>query len=224
MDQLIGVLGVVCAVGFGVAAILAVRRVPARSSGRMRLPMVALALAMSMYCMTGVSDTLQYAGVTDRLDPYEDYAEILFVPLLLLAAFGDMTQERDAERARSARLLENQNELLVSVLETSPVGIMIVAPGGQVVFANEPARQLLRISEDPSTGRLVAAPSAMRTVQGTTTSLAEIVTRPPALGTRYVYEWRDGHKLQALLSVTPMSDRTAALGGAVVAVEAVADL
>ncbi|MDP2234775.1 MAG: hypothetical protein Q8K89_14140, partial [Actinomycetota bacterium] len=56
-----------------------------------KLAMVAI---MALYVFVGVSNMLEHAGITTALDLYEDYAEVLFVPLIMYAAVSSSNAGR----------------------------------------------------------------------------------------------------------------------------------
>jgi PAS domain-containing protein len=181
----------------------------------------ALAAAMALYTFVGFSNVLQYAGITEALDLFEDYAELLFAPLLILAAAATEAQIRLDERSHSASLLQQQSDLLMNIVDTTPVGIMIVAPGGHITFANDPARRMLGITESADTGMLTHQAWTLTDPGGRDAPLQDLVGHTPISGARRVLTWPDGRRQQFMFSVTPMGDATSALGGAVIAVESV---
>lgn len=223
MSAAIAIASLVTVAAFTAAAlvglVLLVKRPPTHSP----MPYIAFAMAMTLYALVAASNFLQYSGITEYFDLYEDSAELLFAPLLVLAAYGVEAQSTIDERSRSAALVQQQVDLLMAVIDTSPVGIMIVAQGGHVTFANEPARNLLHLEEDQSTGLIRHAEWKMADVTGAPTSLGDLVGSEPTHGARRLVTWPDGRSKQFLFNATPMNDSNAALGGAVVAVESTRD-
>lgn len=220
MDALIPLVDVLAAIAFAVAAAAAIRRGQGQSA-EARIASFAFAAAMAIYVFVSISNALEHGGVTAMFTPWEDYVEVLFAPMLIFAATSRQAARHVEEQTRSARLLSAQNELLLEVLETSPVGIMIVAPGGVVTFANEPARNLLGIAEDSDTGRLVVAPWRMADARGRDMTLADLVRDQPVAGERVVMRWPSGQRTQAMVRARPMADSDGSLGGAVVTIETV---
>ncbi|KAF0209440.1 MAG: PAS domain-containing sensor histidine kinase [Actinomycetota bacterium] len=113
-----------------------------------------LALAIAVYVFAGVSNILEHAGITAALDPYEDYGEIFFVPFVAYALFTMNTALRENEIRRSSELVRAEHELLNTIVETNPSGIMLVAASGEIAFANDRAKALLGISSDEAAGTL----------------------------------------------------------------------
>ncbi len=221
MNRLVDVAAAISVLAFGATTVIALSKLPSRESGRSRTPLIALAAAMALYTFVGFSNVVQYAGITDALDLFEDYAELLFAPLLILAAAATEAQIRLDERSHSANMLQQQNDLLMDIVDTSPVGIMIVAPGGHITFANDPARHMLGIAESPDTGMLTHPAWTLVDAEGGAAPLENLAGDQRISGARRIMTWPDGRRQQFMFSVTPMSDASSSLGGAVVAVEAV---
>jgi PAS domain-containing protein len=220
-DVLNIISSLVALVGFAAAAAMSV--VLAVRLGKKRSPIVyvSAALAFALLALVSLSNLLEYAGVTTALDTVEDNAELLFFPLLILCAFGIEAQALIDERARAARVLQQQNDMLMSIVDTTPVGIMIVTPNGQIIFANEPARNMLGVYEELPTGVLRHAKWSMTDVDGRPAALNEMVGIERITNARRVLRFPDGTKQQFIFSATPMNDATESLGGAVVALEAI---
>jgi PAS domain S-box-containing protein len=134
---------VLCTISFGVA-LLFVLLLPVDPARPYVRPIKAfLVVAMSLYVFVGVSNILEWGGVTAALDVYEDYAEVLFIPLMAYLVFSLATAQQFEALQRSQNLARREQELLTSVVEASPAGIMVVTPDGQVTFANDIARDAL---------------------------------------------------------------------------------
>jgi PAS domain-containing protein len=221
MNVPILIAGIITAVSFGAAAWIAFSRRPVARTKHSWMPMLGLSAAMGLYAFVGLSNVLEYSGVTSALDLIEDYAELLFVPLLILASYATEAQMRLDERAHAGNLLQQQNDLLLNIVDTTPVGIMIVAPGGHITFANDPARNMLSIAMDHDTGMLAHPDWHLSSPEGGEVPLDSLVSGQAVSGARRILTWPDGRRQQFMFSVTPMNDATKTLGGAVVAFEAV---
>lgn len=217
-EQAIAVAGAVTAVSFLVAAGLALAYIP-RKWGGSNAPMLILAAAMGLEAFIGLSNFLQYSGITSSLDLLEDYAEILFAPLIVFTLVATETQLRLREQARAARVLQQEHDMLLNIVDTTPAGILIVAPGGHITFANDAAREMLGITEDADTGQLLPGMQAIVDEAGRESSLDELLAAEGAGPINRTLVFADGVRTDLRFTVTTMSDRTNALGGAVVGVE-----
>jgi len=153
-EWLIVVFDVISSVAF-LAAFVAVLLVPFDEfRSHAKVVRLFLALAIAVYAFVGVANILEHAGISVALDPYEDYAEVLFVPLVAYALIATSTAQRENELRRASELVLAEHSLLTGIVETSPGGIMLVASSGEVAFANDRAKDLLGIRSDPATGAL----------------------------------------------------------------------
>lgn len=173
-SQAIALSDILCTIAFG-AALLFVALVPIRAERPyMRPAKVFMIVAMSLYVFVGISNVLEWGGVTKALDVYEDYAEVLFVPLVAVIVFALSTGERFETTARAEQLVRGEQELLAQVVDASPTGIMVVSADGTVALANDLARDVLGL-RPPGGGGDYAAPDDVRlgTEPGGVTGLKE---------------------------------------------------
>ena len=139
----IAIADLLCTIGFG-TALLFVALVPLGPSRPYMRPIkVFMIVAMSLYLFVGVSNMLEWGGVTAVLDVYEDYAEVLFIPLMAYLVFSISMAQQLENTARTEELIRSEQELLTSIVEASPAGIMVVSDDGGVTFANDLARDTL---------------------------------------------------------------------------------
>jgi len=214
----IAVASVVTFISFSIAAILAFVYLP-RRWGSSAAPLLILAAAMLCEAFIGLSNALQYSGITGALDLFEDFAEILFAPLIVFSLFAAEVQLRLREQAQASRVLQGEHDMLLNIVDTTPSGILIVAPGGHVTYANDAARDLLAISEDADTGDLHTEAWTMTDEAGRPCSLDDLLRAPGAVGLRRGVAFPDGRRSDFLFSVTTMGDQNQAVGGAVIGVQ-----
>ena len=121
----------------------------------------------------------------------------------------------------AARLMRQQNDLLLNIVDTVPGGILVVGPTGAVTFANEGAERLLGMTSD-SGGSVRITPSwtLFDPVTAQEMTLAQIASGG-ALARRPLHaKWPDGTQTELVFSSTPMSAHGGELGGSIVAFEA----
>jgi len=177
--------------------------------------------AMSLYAFVGVSNVLEHAGITAFFDLYEDFAEILFVPALAYVASTMYQNQQIDSQQKAARVMRQQNDLLLNIVDTVPGGILVVGPTGAVTFANEGAERLLGMTSD-SGGSVSITPSwtLLDPSTGGETTLAQIASGGMLSRTPLVARWPDGTQTELVFSSTPMSAHGGELGGSIVAFEA----
>jgi PAS domain-containing protein len=88
------------------------------------------------------------AAILTSLQPVVDAVEVLWVPFILFGVYSlyALQQLNDALAAQHA--MTQASEMLESVVETTPAGIMVLNDVGHVTFANTEARRLLDIDDD----------------------------------------------------------------------------
>ena len=176
--------------------------------------------AMSLYAFVGVSNILEHAGITAFFDLYEDFAEILFVPALAYVASTMYQNQQIDSQQKAARVMRQQNDLLLNIVDTVPGGILVVGPTGAVTFANEGAERLLGMTSD-SGGSVSITPSwtLLDPSTGEETTLAQIASGGMLSRAPLVARWPDGTQSELVFSSTPMSAHGGELGGSIVAFE-----
>ena len=104
-EWLIVAFDIVSCIAFS-AAFVAILMVPLGEYGsHARVVRTFFALAIAVYVLVGVSNILEHAGITAALDAYEDYAEVLFVPLVAYALFASSTAMRENDLRRASELV-----------------------------------------------------------------------------------------------------------------------
>lgn len=141
--SVIAIADVLVTLGFG-AALLFIAMIPVGPARPYMRPIkVFMVVAMSLYLFVGFSNVLEWGGLTGALDVYEDYAEVLFIPLMAYLVFSISVAQQLESTARTEELVRGEQELLTSIVEASPAGIMVVTADGGVTFANDRARDML---------------------------------------------------------------------------------
>lgn len=121
----------------------------------------SLAVAIALLVFVSLSNVLEHAGITTALDAYEDYAEVLFVPLAAYILFSRSTTEQLAAAEAAEEQTRREHALLMSVVDTAPASIMVADAEGNVWFANDEAR---RYVEQPSDGVSLVLVPGLRSV------------------------------------------------------------
>ena len=93
----------VALLAFGVATVFALRT-PIQAPAVGRLVKYSTLAVAAVYALVSVSNLLEHAGVTAFFDVYEDFAEVLYVPLVASAIYSRLGAERlvAARRAEDA--------------------------------------------------------------------------------------------------------------------------
>ncbi|MHB1136789.1 MAG: hypothetical protein ACYC1X_08375, partial [Coriobacteriia bacterium] len=102
-----------------------------------------LAAAIGLLVFVSLSNVLEHAGITTALDAYEDYAEVLFVPLVAYILFNRSTVEQLAAAKSAREAIRREHALLMNVVDTAPAGVMVADQDGGIWFANGEARNFV---------------------------------------------------------------------------------
>jgi len=130
------------AFGFGVIVALWIRK------GGLSLRVRAfLAVAMGIQVFVGVSNMLEHTGVTATLDPYEDYAEVLFLPFILFAVLSLQTQLEQDSRTRAEQALRDSEARYRTLVENIDLGIALIDTDFNVLMTN--AKQAEMFGKEP---------------------------------------------------------------------------
>lgn len=132
----------VALLAFGLAAYF-VLRTPNDSPAVGRQVKYTLLAVTSVYVIVSASNLLEHAGVTSFFDVYEDYAEVLWVPLVVWAIYTRIGAEQLVAARRAEDAIRREHELLTRIVETTPTGILVADTNGAVSFANDVAERIL---------------------------------------------------------------------------------
>ncbi|TDB37958.1 MAG: PAS domain-containing sensor histidine kinase [Actinobacteria bacterium] len=207
--SIIVALDVISLISFSAALLLILRARFEEFEPYARVIRVFLVLAISVYAFVAFSNILEHAGITAQLDEYEDYVEILFVPLIAYALYSMQTARRFKETQRAEQLLRAEHGLLTAIVDTSPTGIMLVTSSGSIAFANDTARDTLSLQTIAETGSL-AMPPDLTCISSESTSARPLALDELALGQSFrgsvcIVE-AAGRKMALSVSASPLGD------------------
>ncbi len=180
-------------VGYGVALILLLAT-PSRSRGVGAGLKYPLAAAIGLLVFVSLSNVLEHAGITAALDAYEDYLEVLFVPLVAYILFSRSTVEQLAAAQQAREATRREHELLLNVVDTAPAGVMVADRDGGVWFANGEARLFVHTMDDRA---------SMTVMPGLRSAVVTAVSTAPVHMERMAVEI-EGQERWFSLSATPL--------------------
>ncbi|PKQ30459.1 MAG: hypothetical protein CVT60_00340 [Actinobacteria bacterium HGW-Actinobacteria-10] len=163
-----------------------------------------LTAAVGLMVVVSTSNTLEHLNITAALDPYEDYAQLLFLPLLAYGLYGYLVTSQVAQIESARRAIQSEHHMLTEIVENAPIGIAIVDVGGRIGYANPVVRRLLELEDEPaivgftSPGKVWRAGAIQEPVGILTVDPGETFDRE-----RYVFRTPDG-EMPLLLSATPL--------------------
>ena len=95
-----------------------------------------LGLSVAVYVFVGVSNLLEHTGSTNLLDPYEDYAEILFLPFILFFVLSLQSQREQQGRAQVETALRRSEARYRTLVENIELGISLISADYEILMTN----------------------------------------------------------------------------------------
>lgn len=196
---------------------------PPRDEGISKQLKVPVLTMLALYLFVSASNVVEHAGISAALDAYEDYAEILFVPLVAYILYSRSAAEQLARATLAERAIRSEHELLMRVVETTPAGILVADSAGTVTFANDEARRMLDL-RSTETGMLACVGCADDGVvrPGERLDLTAVVAAAPVTGLLQTVEGPLG-TLYVMVGATPLAEHAPRGPHAVLVIEDVTE-
>ncbi len=129
-------------------------------------------------------------------------------------------------RQETKKGLTREQQLLLRITKTSPVGITVVNRKGQITFANPRAEKVLGLTRKEITRRTYNAPAWSitdydgRPFPDEQLSFRKIMaTGKPVDNIRHAVQWPDGRRVLLLVNASPLFDSSGQLDGMVATIE-----
>ncbi len=100
-----------------------------------------------------LSNALQWSGLNQTLDPIEDYTQLLIPLLWGLVVYDQLRRKEEQNLKETAEKLRLERDLVQSITQTSPAGIMLLKPDGEITYANQRAEQVLGLTARDMLGK-----------------------------------------------------------------------
>lgn len=140
-----------------------------------------------------------------------------------LLQLNQQFQQELAERQRLEEVLQRELDLLARIMETSPVGILMVEPSGEIVVASKQAEQMLGLIKTEQSYQMPPWQASDETGQiiYEQKHLCKQVfeSRQSIRDVRELIEFPDGHQLLVSINASPVIDETTRVEGVVFTVE-----
>ena len=188
---------------------------PARSRGVGASLKYLLLVAFGLLLFVSISNVLEHAGITAMLDAYEDYAEVLFVPLAAYILYSRSTAEQLVAAEEAERGTRREHTLLMSVVDTTPAGIAVADASGAVLFANDEAERIIALLPEGASASVAPEGSAPL-------DLAAVAAAAPLKAVFYPID-HDGARVWISVSATPLPADDVGPARAVVVLEDVTE-
>ncbi|HSH68538.1 MAG TPA: PAS domain S-box protein, partial [Deferrisomatales bacterium] len=198
-------------------ALLLVPRIPDRVLDRQSR--LFLSICLGIYVFNGFSNILQHGGITDFLDRFEDYLEILFAPSLLFFLFSALAGRERRQRLHTEQSLRHSEARFRELAELLPEIVFETDLGGRLIFVNRRGLELTGYSAEDLVdefwvGALLAPEDRARARRNAAVVFAGGETR----GVEYTIRRKDGSGFPALAFTAPIlrDERPTGMRGIVV--------
>lgn len=131
--ETVAYLDFLSAFAFAVAFFLVLTSPSWRLQAPARLSLLA---CMAIYVFVGISNILEHTNLTPALDPFEDYAEILFVPFFLMFLYSVVVGREALRRQAALRELSESEARYRTLVENIDLGITLIDSSHRIVMAN----------------------------------------------------------------------------------------
>ena len=157
---------------------------------------------------------------------YGDLERIVRARTSELSEANERLAREAVERTQAADALRREHDLVTRIMETSPGGIVMANPSGEITFANARAEQVLGLDKDEITQRTYNATEWQITDYGGNPipddqlPFRQVMdSGMPVYDARHAVEWPDGRRVLLSISGAPLIGAAGATAGGVFAVE-----
>ena len=214
-------LDILSVVAFAAAVVIGL--IPASNRGPVTSSTKGFMLAAAgLYVLVGILNALEHLGISTAFTPFEDFAELLFIPLLTYVGISMRSaQQLEEVRAAEQRAREGQ-DLVGSIVETTPTGILVIDGEARIVTANSLARKMLGLHRNNSNEDWVLPPSEVnadfvRRPFVRYFGLGQLVGGPSLQADQQLFFAPDGRTCVIEVSTSPLLDESGEPKGSVVA-------
>jgi PAS domain-containing protein len=198
--------------------------VPVRPGGAMSIGAKGFFVASVACYMTGTTTSIvaDLLPVPDQLTTVVDAIEVLWVPFILMGVYSLYARQQLNDAVAAEQTVIQTSEMMESIVETTPAGIVVLDPTGWITFANGAARRLLDIEQDTELHVLRASGWTIRCGDGHAVTeprsdFLDIVGTEPVEGLPVTVEWPNGWRRRLAVNAEPTRNADGAVTGAIMA-------
>jgi len=207
-----------------IAAMIAVLFVPVRPHGTFSwAAKTFFAAAIASYLFSTVASILSHWQVFPQsLQPVVASVEALWMPFVLFGVYAVYSHQQLTDAVATQRAIKRASEMLESVVETTPSGILVLNDIGQITFANREARRLLDMEDEVSDVMegpdwSVCLGEERDGSKDHRCDFRELLQPEPLLDALMVVRWPNGWTRRLVVNTAPYADAAGNITGAVAA-------
>jgi PAS domain-containing protein len=180
---------------------------------------------VSIACyMTGMTASIltHFMTIPAAVQTIVDDVEVLWIPFILFGVYSMYARQQLNDAYAAQQSVEQTSEMMESIVETTPAGIVVLDATGWITFANSAARRLLDLEEDPdlcsvrTPGWLVRCGETPAATEPRS-DFRDLVTALPVEGLPITVEWPNGWKRRLSVNSEPVRSGDGQVTGAIVA-------
>jgi len=179
--------------------------------------------AFAVYVVVLGIDLLAYFTVNRQVEMLEGYIEMLFPVLAIFAVFAAHRQQQILDLRGTQRALKSSYDMMLTIVDQTPAGVVVLDDKGRVSFANDAAKDILDLAEDPHTGAITNPGwSVVETGQPTSHARSDFSAVLEALHNGIVpltLMWPNGWRIDIKAAGAPLADAAGGVGGTVATFE-----
>lgn len=202
------------------AAVIVLLTVPARADRRFNAMTKVFTVAAFCVYIYSLGIDLLWVNTEGFFEQAGDFVEVLFPIFVLLTVVSSASQQQVIDLEHAQRAMRASHDMLVSIVEAAPAGILVLDQVGRITFANEAAREVLDLTEDPDTGDLVTPGWTVVDRHGRGRPDFRALVEGRVVGHEPLeVQWPSGWRVRLDVNVEPVGSASAAPGGTVATFE-----
>jgi len=179
--------------------------------------------AFSVYVVVLAIDLYAYLATSSQIETLEGYIEMLFPVLAIFAVFAAHRQQQILDLRGTQRAMKRAHDMMLTIVDQTPAGVVVLDDKGRVSFANETAKDVLDLAEDPHTG-VITNPgwSVVETGRAQNDARPDFSAVLAPLHDGIVpltLVWPNGWRIDIHVSGSPLADAVGGVGGTVATFE-----
>jgi PAS domain S-box-containing protein len=205
-----------------IAALVAILMIPVRPGGSFSVAAKSFFAASVMcYIISTAASVYGHFGLFPaELEPVVTSIELLWVPLILFGVYALYSNQQLHDSIAARHEVVRAAEMLESVMDTAPTGVIMLDASGAITFANPEACRLLDMKDGAGAGdptwEVCVGDDADESVPRRG-DFRDLVGAEPLLNEPVTVSWPNGWRRRLTVNSTPFKDDSGDVAGAVAA-------